>query len=268
MSASHETGEEPMGTSQQAAKTATPRSGPPGGAPRHVAIIMDGNGRWARARGLPRSAGHKAGVEAVRRTVRAASEMGIEVLTLYSFSSENWARPRSEVAYLFALLRRFIHRDVAELHAMGVRIRIIGEREGLEPDIVRLLEECENLTRANTGLTLVVAFNYGGRNEIAHAARRLAEEAAEGRLDPRDITKEHIGANLYAPDLPDPDLLIRTSDEKRLSNFLLWQAAYAELFFIKEYWPDFNGATLRAAIDEFIARERRFGGLGGKAARG
>ena len=236
--------------------------------PRHVAIIMDGNGRWARARGLPRSAGHKAGVDAVRRTVRAASEMGIEVLTLYSFSSENWARPRSEVAYLFALLRRFIHRDVAEMHAMGIRIRIIGSRDGLEPDIVRLLDECESLTSGNTGLTLVVAFNYGGRNEIAEAARKLAGKVAAGEMKPEEITAEHIGANLYAPDLPDPDLLIRTSDEKRLSNFLLWQAAYAELSFIKDYWPDFNGDTLRAAIDDYIMRERRFGGLGRKAAQG
>ncbi len=240
------------------------RAAPPssGRMPRHIGIIMDGNGRWARARGLPRSAGHKAGVEAVRRTVRAAHEMGIEVLTLYSFSSENWSRPRSEVAYLFSLLRRFVHRDVAEMHAMDVRIRIIGEREGLDADIVGLLEHCEALTRENGGLELVVAFNYGGRQEIARAARRLAEEAAAGRLRPEEITPELIGRHLYAPDLPEPDLLIRTSNEKRLSNFLLWQAAYAELVFAGEFWPDFNGETLRRAVEEYAARERRFGGLG------
>ncbi len=231
--------------------------------PRHVAIIMDGNGRGVGARGLPRAAGHKAGVEAVRRTVRAASEMGLEVLTLFSFSSENWSRPRAEVAYLFALLKRFISRDVAELHAMGVRIRIIGERAGLEPDIVRLLESCEEMTRDNAGMTLVVAFNYGGRHEIAHAARLLAEEVNQGRLSPQDISAEHVRACLYAPDLPDPDLLIRTSNEKRLSNFLLWQAAYAELVFVEEFWPDFGAETLRAAMAEYARRERRFGGLPG-----
>ena len=240
---------------------ATPRT-----MPRHVAIIMDGNGRWAKARGLPRSAGHKAGVDAVRRTVRAAHDMGIEVLTLYSFSSENWARPRAEVAYLFTLLKRFIHKDVAELHAMGVRIRIIGSHEGLGPDIVQLLRQCEELTKDNEGLTLVVAFNYGGRQEIAHAARMLAREVAVGRLSPDEIGVEHISACMYAPDLPEPDLLIRTSNEKRLSNFLLWQAAYAELVFVEDFWPDFDGKLLRAAIEEYAGRERRFGGLvAGKA---
>ncbi len=230
--------------------------------PRHVAIIMDGNGRWARMRGLPRSAGHRAGVEAVRRTVRAADALGIEVLTLYSFSSENWSRPRSEISYLFSLLRRFVQRDVADLHARNVRVRIIGEREGLEPDIVSLLEHCERLTAANTGLTLVFAFNYGGRQEIAHAARRLAEDVAAGRLDPAGITPERLAGALYAPDLPEPDLVIRTSNEKRLSNFLLWQAAYAELVFVPELWPDFTEETLRRALAEYAARERRFGGLG------
>ena len=242
----------------------------PEGLPRHIGIIMDGNGRWARARGLPRSAGHKAGVEAVRRTVRAAHEMGIEVLTLYSFSSENWSRPRSEVAYLFALLRHFVHRDVAEMHSMGVRIRIIGEREGLDEDIVGLLEHCETLTRDNGGLTLVVAFNYGGRQEISRAARKLAGDVAAGRIKAEEITPELIGKSLYAPDLPEPDLLIRTSNEKRLSNFLLWQGAYAELVFARELWPDFDGEALERAVEEYAARERRFGGLGGggkKAAR-
>jgi undecaprenyl diphosphate synthase len=231
--------------------------------PRHVAIIMDGNGRWAKMRGLPRSAGHRAGVEAVRRTVRAADELGIEVLTLYSFSSENWSRPRREISYLFSLLRRFVQRDVADLHARNVRVRIIGEREGLEEDIVGLLEHCERLTAANTGLTLVFAFNYGGRQEIARAARRLAEEVAAGRLDPAEITPQRLAGALYAPDLPEPDLVIRTSNEKRLSNFLLWQAAYAELVFVPEYWPEFDGETFRRALAEYAARERRFGGLSG-----
>ncbi|HFA59368.1 MAG TPA: isoprenyl transferase, partial [Rhodospirillales bacterium] len=225
--------------------------------PRHVAIIMDGNGRWARARGLPRSAGHRAGVEAVRRTVRAAQEMGIEVLTLYSFSSENWTRPKGEISYLFSLLRRFVQRDVADLHARNVRVRIIGERAGLEDDIVGLLEHCERLTAANTGLTVVFAFNYGGRQEIAAAARRLAAEVAAGRLDPAAITPEALATRLYAPDLPEPDLVIRTSNEKRLSNFLLWQAAYAELVFVPEYWPDFSAESLAGAIAEYAARERR-----------
>ncbi len=235
--------------------------------PRHVAIIMDGNGRWAKARGLPRSAGHKAGVDAVRRTVRAAHDMGLEVLTLYSFSSENWARPRAEVAYLFTLLKRFIHKDVMELHAMGVRIRIIGSHEGLGPDIVQLLRQSEELTKDNEGLTLVVAFNYGGRQEIAHAVRVLAREVAAGRLAPDEIGVEHISACLYAPDLPEPDLLIRTSNEKRLSNFLLWQSAYAELVFVEDFWPDFDGELLRAAIEEYAGRERRFGGLVASRAR-
>ncbi len=233
----------------------------PGSLPRHVAIIMDGNGRWAKARGLPRTAGHKAGMEALRRTVRAADEMGIEYLTIYSFSSENWARPRAEISYLFSLLRHFVHHDVAKMHEMDVRIRVIGERKGLEPDIVRLLEDSEDLTRGNGGLTLIVAFNYGGRQEIAAAARRLAEAVAAGEMRPEDITPEAISAHLHAPDVPDPDLFIRTSDEKRLSNFLLWQAAYSELVFVPGFWPDFNAAALRAAVEEYARRERRFGGL-------
>ena len=237
----------------------------PAGTPRHVAIIMDGNGRWARTRGLPRSLGHKAGVEAVRRTVRAALDVGIEYLTLYSFSSENWARPRAEVEYLFALLRRFVDRDVSELHSLGVRIRIIGERAGLEADIIDLFERCENLTRDNERLTLIIAFNYGGRQEIAKAAQRLALEVVAGKLEVEEITPGRIAAELYAPDIPEPDLLIRTSDEKRLSNFLLWQTAYTELVFVKDYWPDFNAETLRGALAEYAERERRFGGLGADA---
>ena len=229
--------------------------------PRHVAIIMDGNGRWAAARGLPRVEGHRRGVEAVRRTVRAAGDIGIEVVTIFSFSAENWTRPASEIAELMGLLRRFIRNDLAELHKSNVRVRIIGERDGLDPDIARLLIEAEELTRNNTGLTLVVAFNYGARQEIARAARRIAEQVEQGTLKSSDVTVDTVGRFLDAPDLPDPDLIIRTSGEQRLSNFLLWQSAYSELVFVPTYWPDFDRATLEAAIREYQQRERRFGGL-------
>jgi undecaprenyl diphosphate synthase len=229
--------------------------------PRHVAIIMDGNGRWAAARGLPRGEGHRRGVEALRKTVRAAGEIGIEFVTIFSFSAENWARPPSEIHELMGLLRRFIRHDLADLHGSGVRVRIIGERAGLDPDILRMLEEAEDLTRGNDKLTLVVAFNYGSRQEIARAARRLATEVAEGRVEAVAITADLIGKYLDAPDLPDPDLIIRTSGEQRLSNFLLWQAAYSELVFVPIYWPDFDRAALEAAISEYRQRERRFGGL-------
>ncbi len=229
--------------------------------PRHVAIIMDGNGRWAAARGLPRVEGHRRGVEAVRRTVRAAGEIGIEVVTIFSFSAENWTRPASEIAELMGLLRRFIRNDLAELHKSNVRVRIIGEREGLDPDIARLLSEAEELTRNNTGLTLVVAFNYGARQEIARAARRIAEQVERGTLKAADVTVETVARSLDVPDLPDPDLIIRTSGEQRLSNFLLWQSAYSELVFVPTFWPDFDRATLEAAIREYQQRERRFGGL-------
>jgi undecaprenyl diphosphate synthase len=229
--------------------------------PRHVAIIMDGNGRWAAARGLPRVEGHRRGVEALRKTVRAASDLGISFLTIFSFSSENWSRPQSEIRDLLSLLRRFIRNDLADLHNSNVRVRIIGEREDLAPDIRGLLEEAENLTRHNDGLTLVVAFNYGARQEIARAARRLALEVAEGRLTADQITPERLGRYLDEPDLPDPDVIIRTSGEQRLSNFLLWQAAYSELVFVPVNWPDFDRPALESAIAEYRRRERRFGGL-------
>jgi len=231
------------------------------GVPRHVAIIMDGNGRWAAARGLPRVEGHRRGVEALRKTVRAAGEMGIRCLTIFSFSSENWQRPASEVRDLMGLLRRFIRNDLAELHASNVRVRVIGERDDLDPDIRRLLEEAEELTLANDGLVLVVAFNYGARDEIARAARSIARDVAKGTLKPEDVTEELIGARLDAADIADPDLIIRTSGEQRLSNFLLWQAAYSELVFLPVYWPDFDRAVLEQAIEEYRRRERRFGGL-------
>ncbi|MGP0094595.1 MAG: isoprenyl transferase [Xanthobacteraceae bacterium] len=230
-------------------------------APRHVAIIMDGNGRWAAARGLPRGEGHRRGVEAMRRTVRAASDLGIQVLTIFSFSAENWSRPRAEILDLMGLLRRFIRNDLAELHRNGVRVRVIGELESLAPDIKRLLQEAEDLTKANGRLTLVVAFNYGARQEIARAAKRLAQEAAAGRIEAASIDADLLAGYLHAPDLPDPDLLIRTGGELRLSNFLLWQAAYSELVFVPTHWPDFDRPQLEAAVTEFRQRERRFGGL-------
>jgi undecaprenyl diphosphate synthase len=233
----------------------------PDEAPRHVAIIMDGNGRWAAARGLPRGEGHRRGVEALRRTVRAAGEIGIEILTIFSFSSENWSRPPAEVRDLMALLRRFIRNDLAELHGNNVRVRVIGERNGLAPDILRLLEEAEELTRRNDGLMLIVAFNYGARQEIARAARRLAIEVREGRLAAEAVTADSFARFLDAPDVPDPDLIIRTSGEQRLSNFLLWQAAYSEFVFVASHWPDFDRAVLEQALTEYHRRERRFGGL-------
>jgi undecaprenyl diphosphate synthase len=229
--------------------------------PRHVAIIMDGNGRWAAARGLPRGEGHRRGVEALRKTVRAAGELGISYLTIFSFSAENWARPASEIRDLMGLLRRFIRNDLAELHRNGVKVRVIGERGDLEPEIRRLLEEAEERTQGNTKLTLVVAFNYGARQEIARAAARIATEVQAGRIAPAAVTADLIGQNLDAPDVPDADVIIRTSGELRLSNFLLWQAAYSELVFVPTYWPDFDRAALEDAIAEYHRRERRFGGL-------
>ena len=242
-----------------AAPTTAPRAA--SGAPRHVAIIMDGNGRWAAARGLPRAEGHRRGVEALRNTVRAAGELGVEVLTIFSFSSENWLRPPAEIRELMGLLRRFIRHDLAELHGHKVKVRVIGQRNGLDPDIRRLLEEAEELTRGNTGLTLVVAFNYGARQEIARAAQRAVESALRDGGARKEITAELIASHLDAPDLPDPDVIIRTSGEQRLSNFLLWQAAYSELIFLPIYWPDFDRAALEHALAEYRRRERRFGGL-------
>jgi undecaprenyl diphosphate synthase len=229
--------------------------------PRHVAIIMDGNGRWAAARGLPRGEGHRRGVEALRRTVRASGDLGIGFLTIFSFSAENWSRPPTEIRELMALLRRFIRHDLADLHRRGVRVRVIGEREDLDPEIRRLLEEAEELTKCNNRLVLVVAFNYGARQEIARAARRMAAAVAAGDLSVGAITADKLASYLDAPDLPDPDLIIRTSGEQRLSNFLLWQAAYSELVFVPAYWPDFDRAALESAINEYRRRERRFGGL-------
>jgi len=233
--------------------------------PVHVAIIMDGNGRWAAARGLPRREGHRRGVEALRNIVKAAGDLGIRYLTIYSFSAENWSRPADEIEDLMGLLRRFVRNDLADLHKNDVRVRIIGERSTLKPDIRALLNEAEELTKDNRGPTLVVAFNYGAQQEIAAAARKLAEQVARGEISPAQIDVAKIAENLETKDIPDPDLIIRTSGEQRLSNFLLWQAAYAEFVFVQTHWPDFDKAALEAAVAEFHKRERRFGGLTAKA---
>ncbi|MEA2840539.1 MAG: undecaprenyl diphosphate synthase [Methylobacteriaceae bacterium] len=231
------------------------------GAPLHVGIIMDGNGRWAAQRGLPRIEGHRRGVEALRQAVRAAPDFGIRYLTLYSFSTENWTRPPQEVSDLMTLLKRFIRNDLAELHSHNVRVKVIGLRNNLANDIGALLREAEDLTRHNSGLTLVIAFNYGSRQEIAQAAKLLAEKVASGRIAPDDITPTTLANHLDTAGLPDPDLIIRTSGERRLSNFLLWQAAYAELAFLPIYWPDFDRAAFAGALADYAHRERRFGGV-------
>lgn len=229
--------------------------------PSHVAIIMDGNGRWAKARGLPRTAGHKAGVDALRRTIRAAADLQIPWLTLYAFSSENWSRPRAEVSDLMGLLRLFIRRDLADLHQSGVRVQIIGSRAGLEPDIVGLLTEAETLTANNKAMNLVIAFNYGSRDEITRALQSMARKVRDGELAVENITADLIDDHLDTRGIPDPDMIIRTSGEKRLSNFLLWQAAYSEFIFLPCLWPDFGKEQLIEAIAEFGRRTRRFGGV-------
>lgn len=227
--------------------------------PVHVAIIMDGNGRWAMARGQPRSLGHKQGAEAVRRAVRAAGEMGVGYLTLFGFSSENWRRPASEIDDLMGLLRFYLRREIAELHGNNVRFRMIGDRSRLAPDIVALIENAEKLTAGNGGLMLIVALSYGGRQEIAQAARALAMKAAAGEIDPAAIDEGMVADALETSGIPDPDLMIRTSGEKRISNFLLWQTAYSELVFLDVLWPDFGREHLEEAIREYHRRERRFG---------
>ena len=232
---------------------------------RHIAIIMDGNGRWAAARGLPRAEGHRQGVESVRRTVESVIELGIPHLTLFSFSSENWTRPKQEINDLFGLLRHFIRRDLAELHKHGVKIRVIGTRSGLDPDLLRMIDEAVELTKDNTALDLTIAFNYGSRDEIARAARRIAEDIVGGSLAASEITEERFGSYLDTAAIPDPDLLIRTSGEQRLSNFLLWQLAYAEFVFVDVYWPDFSREQLEAAIAEYQRRNRRFGGTSARS---
>ena len=230
------------------------------GIPAHVAIIMDGNGRWAKARGLPRVEGHRRGVEAVRRAVRSAIEFGLRYLTIYSFSAENWSRPASEISDLMGLLKRFIRNDLADLHRNNIRILVIGLKRNLSSDINTLLTEAEELTKANSGLTLVVAFNYGARQEMIEATRRLVADALAGNIALAEIDEAAFAARLDTAGIPDPDLIIRTSGEQRLSNFLLWQSAYSELVFLPMNWPDFDHAAFQSALEVFCARERRFGG--------
>ncbi|MDF7773965.1 isoprenyl transferase [Sphingomonas sp. AOB5] len=229
--------------------------------PRHVAIIMDGNGRWAKKRLLPRIAGHKQGVEAVRRVSRAARQLGIEVLTLYAFSSENWRRPEEEVRDLMGLLRHFLASELEELISEGVKLKVIGDYKRLAPDLVTMIDQAMARTVDNPGATLVIALNYGAQAEIAAAARKLAGEVAAGRMSADAINEAALENALETHDLPPLDLLIRTSGEQRLSNFLLWQAAYAELLFVDTLWPDFDADTLAEAIGQFGRRQRRFGGL-------
>ena len=229
--------------------------------PRHVAIIMDGNGRWAKARNLPRSAGHRAGAEAARAAVRAAGEAGVECLTLYAFSSENWRRPAAEINELTGLLRYYVKKELDSLYREGIRLKILGDHNAFERDVAQLVDNAVARTAGNDRMTVAIALNYGARGELVQAMRRIASEVAAGSLQPGMIDEARIEAALDTHDLPPLDLLIRTSGEQRLSNFLLWQAAYAELLFVETLWPDFDGDTMRAALAEFARRERRYGGL-------
>ena len=240
-----------------------PASSPPIGAPEHVAVIMDGNGRWAAARGLPRVAGHRAGANAVRRCIEAAVATGVQWLTLYAFSSENWRRPADEVLDLTGLLRHYIRQELAEMSKQGVRVRIIGDRSRFDTDTRAELDRAERTTIGNTRLNLNVALSYGARDEIVAAARAIAEAAARGELDPETLGETGFARFLSTAGMPDPDLVIRTSGERRLSNFLLWQSAYSELVFQDVLWPDFGREHFDGALAEFARRERRFGALAG-----
>jgi undecaprenyl diphosphate synthase len=229
--------------------------------PAHIGVIMDGNGRWAQARGKPRTEGHVAGVKALRALVENCINYGVANLTVFSFSSENWTRPKDEISFIFGLLRRFVASDLEKLHRNNVRVKIIGSREGLDDGLRRLIAEVEATTAMNAGLKLQVAFNYGGKAEIAEAVRKIAGLVAAGRLKAEDITEDTIGRALYTAGLPDPDIVIRTSGERRFSNFLLWQSAYSELVFVDENWPDFDEAAFVRVLEDYSGRERRFGGV-------
>lgn len=233
--------------------------------PAHIGVIMDGNGRWAKARGRPRTEGHVAGVKALRGMVEHCINFGVDYLTVFSFSSENWTRPKDEISFIFGLLRRFVASDLEKLHRNNVRVRIIGSRDGLDDSLRRLIAEVEATTAMNTGLKLQVAFNYGGKAEIAEAVRRIGSLVAAGRLKAEDITEETIGRALYTAGIPDPDIVIRTSGEQRISNFMLWQSAYSELIFVDENWPDFNEQTFVRVLEEYSGRDRRFGGVEAQA---
>ena len=227
--------------------------------PVHVAIIMDGNGRWAMARGLPRSAGHKRGAESVRKSVKGAISNGVSYLTLFGFSSENWKRPPDEIRDLMGLLRLYLKSEIKDLHKEGVRLLIIGDRVNLDKDIIEIIQSSEKMTKNNTRLTLIIALSYGGRAEILHAAKQIGKDIAQGDLQISDIDEDTLSERLFTKDIPDPDLLIRTSGEQRLSNFLLWQCAYTEFIFVDTLWPDFAEADFESAIKVFQNRERRYG---------
>ncbi|RAK52937.1 polyprenyl diphosphate synthase [Phenylobacterium deserti] len=229
--------------------------------PLHVAIVMDGNGRWAKRRGLPRSLGHRAGVEALKRTVSAAAEMNIRWLTVYGFSTENWSRPAAEVAELMALPKRYFESDIARLEREGVRVRVVGRRQGLSGELVKLIEDAQARTAHNDAFHLNIAFNYGGQADIVEAARRFAEDVALGRARPEDLNEQTFAGQLSTADSPPPDLIVRPSGEQRLSNFLLWEAAYAELVFQDVLWPDYGAEHLKAALEIFAGRERRYGAV-------
>lgn len=237
--------------------------------PHHIAIIMDGNGRWAEARNLPRTMGHQRGIEAVKRVVKESADIGIKYLTLFGFSTENWGRPADEVKELMRLLRMYLRAETAELHSRNVCLRVIGHRAELESDIVKLIEQAETLTRNNTGITVTIALNYGGRQDILDAATRMAVLMQEKGIVPTyEAAEEHFAQGLSTAGIPDPDILIRTSGEQRISNFLLWQCAYSEMFFSPTFWPDFSRADLDLAIAEFQSRDRRFGSIKNDAERG
>ncbi|MCF8532132.1 MAG: isoprenyl transferase [Reyranella sp.] len=240
-----------------------PANPDPAPGPNHVAIIMDGNGRWAKARGLPRVAGHRRGADAVRRVVRGAGDLGIPVLTLFAFSTENWTRPADEVSDLMGLLRHYLRNELEELRKNGVRLRVIGNRDGLASDIVGDIADAESMTRGNSRIDVNICINYGSRDEILRAARSLARQVAAGQLAVDGIDVNLFERELLTAGLPDPDLLIRTSGEQRISNFLLWQCAYSELVFVDTLWPDFGKEELEKAIIEYRRRERRYGGVGG-----
>ena len=239
-----------------------PANADPAPGPNHVAIIMEGNGRWAKARGLPRGAGHRRGADAVRRVVRGAGELGIPVLTLFAFSTENWTRPADEVSDLMGLLRHYLRNELEELGRNGARLRVIGDRERLATDIVRDITDAETRTRTNTRIDVNICVNYGSRDEIVRATRSLARRVAAGEILPERIDEACFERELLTAGVPDPDLLIRTSGEQRISNFLLWQCAYAELVFVDTLWPDFDKSHLEEAVAEFRRRERRYGGVG------
>lgn len=229
--------------------------------PQHVAIIMDGNGRWAQSRGLPRLAGHKQGAEAVERAVRAAAKKGVRYLTLFAFSTENWKRPEEEVNGLMGLLRLYLRSKTAEMHQNNVRLKIIGDRTRLSKDILASVDMAEKLTAENTGITVIIALSYSGRWDIMQAAQMLATRVQSGELSPSDITEDMFSATLNTGDIPDADLVIRTSGEQRISNFLLWQTAYSEFYFTDSHWPDFNEELLSQAIESYQQRDRRFGAV-------